>query len=349
MPGIVALHETLSAGGVRVPHRMLGIQRSYKIHDLRTARYLAKHSDRFDVVHTWPRAAARTLQTARSLTIAGVREAPNTHTANAFAVDDTVRQSLGLSVPHGHSHKYDEHILAREELEYARAHMILVASKWALETFLARDVPSARVAYRPYGVDVAVFSRAEARPQPEAARVAFVGRGEPRKGLHIALEAWHASGAAESAQLLIAGTIEPEYRHLLAVALDHPSIVELGFVTDVADLLAQSDILLLPSLEEGSALVTYEAQACGCALLVSHAAGAAMTEGREGLMHRPGDKDALTSHLRRLLNNRDALRAMQSAAASNARQLTWSNSIARQLEIYDRTLRSLPRGRHPVS
>ena len=58
-----------------------------------------------------------------------------------------------------------------------------------------------------------------------------MGRGEPRKGLHYALRAWIASGAAESGRFVIVGAIDPDYRAVLAPLLAHPSVDERGHVT----------------------------------------------------------------------------------------------------------------------
>ena len=51
---------TLSAAGVRVPHRALGGDRAYRYHDLRVAAALKRRAGEFDVVHVWPRAALHT-------------------------------------------------------------------------------------------------------------------------------------------------------------------------------------------------------------------------------------------------------------------------------------------------
>ena len=59
----------------------------------------------------------------------------------------------------------------------------------------------------------------------------------------------------------------------------HPSVEEVGHVADPGALMRGFDVLVLPSLEEGSALVTYEARACGCVLAVSDRSGAACTDG----------------------------------------------------------------------
>ena len=46
----------------------------------------------------------------------------------------------------------------------------------------------------------------------EGLRAVFVGRCEPRKGLHYALEAWIESGAAERGTFTICGNFYPGYR-----------------------------------------------------------------------------------------------------------------------------------------
>ena len=47
-----------------------------------------------------------------------------------------------------------------------------------------------------------------------------------------------------------------------------------GYLADVSGEMRNTDVLVLPSIEEDSALVTYVARASGCVLLVSDAAGA---------------------------------------------------------------------------
>ena len=72
-----------------------------------------------------------------------------------------------------------------------------------------------------------------------------------------------------------------------------------------------ADVLVLPSFEEGSALVTYEARAAGCVLAVSDRTGAPATHGHDALVHPAGDVAALQGHLGALHRDgalREALR-----------------------------------------
>ena len=57
----------------------------------------------------------------------------------------------------------------------------------------------------------------------------------------------------------------------LAPMLSHPSVRVLGHRNDVPELMRQSDILVLPSIEEGFGLVITEAMGSGCVPLASEA------------------------------------------------------------------------------
>ena len=126
----------------------------------------------------------------------------------------------------------------------------------------------------------------------------------------------------------------PAYRERIAELLQHPSVHELGFVDDMGALMSDAEALLLPSLTEGSALVTYEAQAAGCALLVSDAAGAPCVHGEQCLIHEAGDVAALTQHLRQVREDRDLLSRLRDGALANAAQLTWSAAGAVLVTAY---------------
>jgi glycosyltransferase involved in cell wall biosynthesis len=130
------------------------------------------------------------------------------------------------------------------------------------------------------------------------------------------------------------GAFEPGYRDAVAPLLDAPGVRVAGFTADPAACLREADVLVLPSVEEGSALVTYEAQACGCALLVSDAAGALARHGQSALLHRAGDVDALTAHLRELDADRALLERLRAAAVARRDELSWASAADRLLEVY---------------
>ncbi len=159
------------------------------------------------------------------------------------------------------------------------------------------------------------------RPADKPLTVLFAGRCEPRKGLHYAMKAWVESGIGDrGGRFLICGEYVDGYREVLAQWLAHPSVEDLGYVGDLSGLMREADIFILPSVEEGSALVTYEAQASGCVLVVSDATGARCEHMETGLVHAARDVDALTAHLRLLRGGADAARASARRDAGPSRR-----------------------------
>ena len=328
--------ETLRVGGQRVPHRALGVHRAYSYHDWRAAKTLERLRHEVDLVHTWPAACLRTLSTARRVGVPGFREVPSAHTQTAY--EDAAREAaaVGVELPSDHHHRYDARHLDRELREFAAADYLLVPSAYVEQSFLERGHPPEQLIQHRYGFDPGSFevlAQVEKR-NGDGLTAVFVGRGEPNKGLHHALRAWVESGAGERGRLLVCGELLPSYREQIETLLAHPSVQELGFVTDVGRVMRDADLLLLPSLTEGSALVTYEAQAAGCALLVSDAAGAPFEHLREGLVHTRGDVATLTEQLRCLDRDRELLHRLRTGALVNAAGLTWASAAERLVNAY---------------
>jgi len=334
--GACRVLETMSIRGRRVPHRTMGVERAYRYHDRRVARLLRGRGDgQFDVVHCWPLGGLRTLLAAREVGVAGVRELPNTHTAVAYELAAREAAAMGITMPRGYSHRPDSRRLAVEEEEYEAATALLAPSPFVART-VAERAPRARVIRHRYGYDPSRFPAPPAAPVDRPFTVSFVGTGEPRKGLHYALEAWHGAGLDEgSARFLVCGWMYPDYRAHLGPLLDHPSVRQLPFTDDVGGVLRASDVLVLASVEEGSALVTYEAQASGCALLVSDASGAMFEHGVHGFEHAAGDVATLTRQLGELARRPELRARMRAAVLARRQELSWAEAARRLVAAYD--------------
>jgi glycosyltransferase involved in cell wall biosynthesis len=102
----------------------------------------------------------------------------------------------------------------------------------------------------------------------------------------------------------------------------------------VADLMRASDALVLPTLEEGSALVTAEARACGCVLLVSNASGAICSHQEDALVHQAGDVEALSEHIALLYSNPELVKRLRSNSLKTIDQITWTAAGERLLRVY---------------
>ena len=244
----------------------------------------------------------------------------------------------GSRFPPDHEHAFNAEILGREEAEYALADRLLCPSDFVLQSFLDEGYESERLVRHLYGFDGAQFHPpAESRPADQGINMLFAGVAAVRKGVHFALEAWLRSPASETGKFRIAGEFLPDYAERLSDMLAHPSVEVLGHRSDIADLMRASDVFILPSIEEGSALVCNEALASGCALLVSDMSTAVCRHGENGLMHHVADVDTLTAHLTSLHEDRELLARLRAGAVRTAPEFTWTQAGVRLVEVYEET------------
>jgi glycosyltransferase involved in cell wall biosynthesis len=279
------------------------------------------------------------MRTAARLGIPTVLERPNAHTRFAYEAVRKECNKLGVVLSPGHEHAYKSRVLAREEAEYNAAFRLLCPSDFVMQTFLDQGFSIERLVRHQYGYDESVYhSGQQQRKDEHGLTMLFVGGCAPRKGLHYALQAWLRSPACRKGKFIVVGAFVSGYAEKLSSMLAHPSVEVLGHRSDVPELMRSCDLLVLPSIEEGSALVTSEARASGCVLLVSEAAGAICRHFENALVHRTGDVDRLTEHLTLLDANRDLLDKLRNASLSTAGEITWKAAGRRLLTAYQQTI-----------
>jgi|ERR1700682_965602 len=340
LPSDVRVQPTLARGKMRIPYKMLGAMRAFALHDHIVARRLERLEGQIDIIHTWPLGALETLKAAARLGIPTVLERPNAHTRFAYEVVQKECDRIGVSLPPNHEHAYKSDVLSKEEDEYRLADRLLCPSEFTMRTFLDRGFSAAHLARHIYGYDANVYyPKNDAAPDPHGGlTVLFVGVCAVRKGLHFALDAWLRSPAHRDGTFLIAGEFLPAYREKLAAQLSHPSVRVLGHRNDVPELMRKSDILVLPSIEEGFGLVCAEAMGSGCVPLVSEACTDLCKHVHNALVHPIADVDALTQHITLLHENHKCLARLKAEALRSAADCTWTVAGQKLLDVYREVL-----------
>lgn len=331
----VQVRPTLSRGKIRISYQILGTMRACAIHDQIVSRRIKKMSGQVDIIHAWSLGSLQTLKTASELAIPTVLERPNAHTRFAYDVVKKECDRLGVQLPANHEHAYNEKILKREEEEYQLAYRLLCPSDFVVKTFIDQDIEKEKLVRHIYGYDENRFyPNTRSNDQNRGLTMLSVGVCAVRKGLHFALEAWLNSPAHHNGTFLIAGEFLPGYAEKLSKMLDDPSVHVLGHRKDVPELMRKSDILVLPSIEEGFGLVCTEAMGSGCVPLVSEACTDICKHMENALVHRIGDVRALTEHITVLHEDRQLLERLRASGISILAEITWKAAGRKLLQVY---------------
>jgi glycosyltransferase involved in cell wall biosynthesis len=340
VPATVNVSPTLARGKLRLPYRVIGTMRAVALHDRIVARRLEKMAGQIDIIHTWPTGALETLKTAERLGIPTVLERPNANTRFAMRVVQEECERIGVVLPPDHEHAYDAGKLNKEEMEYKLATRLLCPSDFVVKTFLDEGYPSEQLARQIYGYDEQVYfpNGGPRNTKGAGLNMLFVGVCAVRKGVHFALEAWLKSPASKDGTFLIAGEFLPAYQEKLAPMLAHPSVKVLGHRNDIPELMRKSDILVLPSIEEGFGLTITEAMGSGCVPLVSEACTEICSHMKTGLMHKIGDVEELTQHINLLHSDRALLEKLRAESLRTAPEITWTAAGKMLLDVYRETI-----------
>ena len=208
----------------------------------------------------------------------------------------------------------DTRVIEAELAEYTLADAITVPSTFARDSFLAEGVAAEKLILAPYGVDLADFRRV--RPRDPEFRVLFVGQLSVRKGLHVLLEAMAMARLPQARLVLVGGAqehAETLLRRFPVAGLERTGILSRA---GVAAEMSRASVLVLPSVEEGLALVQAQALACGCPVIGTANTGAfdLFQDGVEGFIIPIRDPTALADRLGRLYHDPALLERMSAAA-----------------------------------
>lgn len=209
----------------------------------------------------------------------------------------------------------DPRLVEVEEKEYTAADLITVPSRFAARSFTQMGVPTSKLRCVPYGVDLRRFKK-EGDPPTGKFHVLFVGQISFRKGVPYLLEGFQKLRHPQK-RLTLIGTMRPEMKLWLA-GNSFENVTFLGSLpqSELSRYMSTSHVLVLPSIEEGLALVQAQALACGCPLVSSTNTGGEdlFTNGHEGFIVPVRDSKAIADRLEELAQNPELRQRMSEAA-----------------------------------
>jgi glycosyltransferase involved in cell wall biosynthesis len=226
----------------------------------------------------------------------------------------------------------------------ATAPSALVApSRFTLETVGRRFRRGMVVAAVPNGVP---YPERAVEVRDEVETVTMIGRLTSWKGQHVFLEAFARAFPDRPVRARLVGSAtfgEADYEQGLREQANRLGIADrvdfVGFIPDIAPELERADLLVHASvLADPLNTVVLEGMAAGVPVVATDTGGHVeyLRDGREGLLHRPGDTPGLADTLRRASEDGGLRRRVAAGARERARELTPAAVAERWVSLYRR-------------
>lgn len=171
--------------------------------------------------------------------------------------------------------------------------------------------------------------------------VTFVGRLAPQKDLLPLLRAFERVSLG-SLILVGDGSLRPQVEQFVRQrGLDH-RVILLGDRTDIPELLAASDVFVLPSRWEGLPLAIIEAMMAGLPVVASRVGGVPelVENGVTGFLVPSGDAAALAKTIQELLGDKELRLRLGLAGREKAmKEFTLARMLAATQTVYEEALR----------
>jgi len=226
--------------------------------------------------------------------------------------------------------------------------VICVSEYTAAEARRLLDVPPAKIAVIPNGVDPAfrqpisageVDSVLARRRLPRGA-ILYVGTEERRKNL-VNLAIAYMGLASRRSRLPPLVLVGPGSGWAQGGSIIGPQIRATGYLEtwEIRALMASSSVLVLPSLEEGFGLPVAEAMAAGLPVVCSRGSALQEVAGEAATLIDPLDTQSIAEGIEKVLDDSQQAEVQRRRGLEQSRLFDWDAAAARTLDFYRRVLR----------
>lgn len=215
--------------------------------------------------------------------------------------------------------------LARKHRELASANVIVCPSIFVADSLKAHVSETQQVVVAPFGSPpVSSSPVAPGRDRNRPLRVLFAGSMSQRKGLADLFEAMKRLNRKD-VELVVLGSpvARMDFYRNQGVDFIHEAPRPHG---EVLQLMRTCDVLCLPSIAEGRALVIQEAMSAGLPVIITPNTGAddLITDGDNGFVVPIRQPSAIAERIAWFAKHREAVPEMGHRAQTAAARLTWS-------------------------
>jgi glycosyltransferase involved in cell wall biosynthesis len=315
------------------PDRPWSIDAVYRSADARVARDLRREGKPPETIYAYEDGALEQFRAGAELGVHRVYDLPIAYWETTRRLLQEEAGRLPEWEPTLVSTRDSEEKLARKTEELELADCVVCPSDFVRSSLPSRALVRKQCIVSPFGSPASALAAPRLKRAPGARlQVLFAGSLTQRKGLADLFEAMRLL-RRDDVELHVAGApvlpLEFYRRQFAEFRYSAPRAHE-----DFLDLMRQADLLVLPSIVEGRALVQQEALACGLPLLVTRNAGGAdlIQPGKTGFLLPPRSPQAIAERLDWFASNREALEEMRPHCIRKAAEHTWERYAARILD-----------------
>jgi glycosyltransferase involved in cell wall biosynthesis len=283
-----------------------------------------------DIFHGWNNQALRSIRASHKIGAKTILECGSTHRFFREKILHEEYERFGIKYPEPPDYARDSSLK-----EIALADLIFLPSDFAKQTFTDAGVNENKLFVLTRGVNLERFK--PDRKKDNKFKVLFVGRLSLRKGIQYLLEAWKRLNMRD-AELVLAGSIDDNIKPILSNYNDIRNIVFKGFLKDTTEVYKESTIFVFPSLEEGSAKVTYEAMAAGLPVITTENSGSLVRDGLDGFIIPIRDTEAIMKKITYLFEIPEIVKTMSINALENIKPYSWHRYQEKLMDTYNRIL-----------
>ena len=236
----------------------------------------------------------------------------------------------------------DPRVIDQEEAEYAESDCITVPSNFVYRSFVEQGILPNKVKILSYGVNLSRFHQVK-KPISERFDILFVGGMSLRKGVQYLVQAYKNINHPAKSLTFIGAPSASLIEALRFRGLWPQDAIVLGHVPQeqLKNLMSRSHVLVLPSIEEGLAMVMAQAMACGCPVIASNHSGGEdlITDGLEGFITSIRDVPSLTDRLQQMIDQPKLRNEMSIKALEKVQKIGgWHNYGEQAMKIYSEVI-----------
>ncbi|WP_435151295.1 glycosyltransferase family 4 protein [Candidatus Pelagibacter bacterium nBUS_44] len=237
----------------------------------------------------------------------------------------------------------NKEVIEKELREYELADYIMVPSLFAKKTFLEFGVKEEKIICIPYGVDLKEFNKNQKIHNNFI--ILNVGQISLRKGSYYLLKAFMDLNLKDC-ELHFVGNIDFDMKNIIGQFKKNKNIKFFNHVPQnkLKNFYNNSDIFVIPSIEEGMAVVQLQAMACGLPVISTTNSGGSdiIDENENGYVIKIRDIEQLKKKISYLYYNRQVLKRFSENSFIKANKfLSWDNYGDKISSLYSKIIRDI--------